>query len=245
MLNKIYFYPLKWLTIFFTFSFIILICLGTWQIKRLFWKNELIQFYNTQFSKNVILLNNHEIPPKNIEYRKAKIKGKFLNSSEILVTGKTYEGNAGFHVVTPLLTNNGNLYFVNRGWVSEKYKSQDTRKFSIIEGETIISGIIRLPQKKGYFVPKNDIKKNFWITIIPTEMKRKIPINNVNIITNIYIDALRSSNKIKLPIGVKSEIQLRNQHLSYALTWYSLAFALIYVYLAYHHSIGRLTFKKK
>ena len=66
----------------------------------------------------------------------------------------------------------------------------------------------------------------------------------MNIITNIYIDALRSSNKIKLPIGVKSEIQLRNQHLSYAITWYGLALSLLFVYFSYHASSGRLIFKK-
>ena len=37
---------LFWPTIFFIPSLIILIALGTWQIKRLIWKEDLISFYN-------------------------------------------------------------------------------------------------------------------------------------------------------------------------------------------------------
>ena len=37
-------------------------------------------------------------------------------------------------------------------------------------------------------------------------------------------------------------MNLRNSHLSYAVTWYGIALALIGVYLAFHHQAGRLSF---
>jgi surfeit locus 1 family protein len=48
-----------------------------------------------------------------------------------------------------------------------------------------------------------------------------------------------------LPIGVSGEPKLRNQHLSYAITWYGLALSLLIVYFSYHVSNGRLRIKKK
>jgi surfeit locus 1 family protein len=45
-----------------------------------------------------------------------------------------------------------------------------------------------------------------------------------------------------LPIAAKTELNLRNAHLSYAMTWYGIALGLLAVYLAFHHQAGRLTF---
>ena len=60
--------------------------------------------------------------------------------------------------------------------------------------------------------------------------------------TAVYAAALRTSDEIRLPIGARTETNLRNSHLGYAVTWYGIACALIGVYLAFHHQAGRLTF---
>ena len=60
--------------------------------------------------------------------------------------------------------------------------------------------------------------------------------------TAVYAAALRTSDEIRLPIGARTETNLRNSHLGYAITWYGIACALIGVYLAFHHQAGRLTF---
>ncbi len=38
-------------------------------------------------------------------------------------------------------------------------------------------------------------------------------------------------------------VSFRNQHLSYAVTWFALALCLLGVWLAYHISTGRIAFK--
>jgi len=108
-----------------------------------------------------------------------------------------------------------------------------------------LKGIIRYPQKKGYFVPENDGKNGFWFTIKPSEIFKFLNFNSTEIISNYYIDALRVGEKMTLPIGVSGEPKLRNQHLSYAITWYGLALSLLIVYFSYHVSNGRLRIKKK
>ena len=239
-----YFKPLMWPTIFFLFSLSILISLGVWQIQRLIWKEDLISFYNDQYQNSVIRLDESSIIPKDIEFRKVKVNGSFLNNKEIQVTGKVYEGNAGFHVITPFVMSNGKIILVNRGWVSENYRMPKTRKFSLLNENIMIEGIARLPQKKGYFVPENDPKNRFWFTIKPNEIRRYLKLDEKIFIKNFYIDILRDSKQIKLPIGIKPGINLRNQHLSYAMTWFSLAVVLIIIYISYHYSEGRLKVKR-
>ena len=134
---------------------------------------------------------------------------------------------------------------INRGWVSEGYRNPKKRKFSLVEGQIVLKGIIRYPQKKGYFVPENDGNNGFWFTIKPNEIINFLNLTSNDVINNYYIDALRQGEKLTLPIGVTGKPKLRNQHLSYAVTWYGLALSLLFVYFSYHVSSGRLSFKKK
>ena len=54
-MKSIQFRPLLWPTLFSIVSFLVLISLGTWQVKRLFWKNNIISNYTEKFEKNKIL----------------------------------------------------------------------------------------------------------------------------------------------------------------------------------------------
>ena len=62
--------------------------------------------------------------------------------------------------------------------------------------------------------------------------------------TSFYLDVLRKKDIITLPIAPKINIDIRNVHLNYALTWFGIALSLIGVYLSYHISNGRIGFKK-
>ena len=241
---KFQFKPLLWPTIFYIFSFLILVSLGTWQIKRLIWKENLINFYNNQYQNSAFNLDSVKLIPKNIQFRRVNTTGVFLNKKEVHITGKTYEGNAGFHVVTPFEMEDGRLILVNRGWVSENYRMPESRKFSLIEKTISIQGIARLPQKKGYFVPENEPENQFWFTINPPEIQKYLNLDHKTFVSSFYIDILRQSNKIKLPIGIKQGVNLRNQHLSYAITWFSLSIVLTIIYISFHFFEGRLIIRK-
>ncbi len=245
MYLKVKFRPLFWPTIFTIFSMFTLLSLGSWQVYRLMWKNNLISNYLNKFNNEVIYYNGNLNFNEELEYRRINIEGKYINEKEILVIGKTFEGNAGFHLLTPLITKNNKVFIINRGWISEKYKLQNSRPFTIIKNNISINGIIRKPQNKGYFVPENDPIGNFWFTIKPREIEKALNLQNLDFERNFYISSIRNSKKLSLPIGVSGTPNFRNQHLSYAITWYSLAIVLIIIYLAFHFKEKRLTVKRK
>ena len=239
------FRPLLWPTIFTILSLLTLLSLGSWQVYRLIWKNNLISNYLNKFNNEIIYYNNKFDFKEEFEYRRINIEGKFLNDKEILVIGKTFEGNAGFHLLTPLITKNKKVILINRGWISEKYKFQNSRKFTIIKNVILVNGIIRKPQNKGYFVPENDPIGNFWFTIKPREIQKALKLDNYDFEKNFYISSVRSSKKLSLPIGVSGTPNFRNQHLSYAITWYSLALVLLIIYLTFHYKEKRFIVKRK
>ena len=214
---NIYFKPMLWPSIFSIIIFAILFTFGTWQVKRLFWKEALIERYVSESQSNPIK-NPSELDSLKIkEFKSVEVSGSFLHKEETYITGKTFEGNAGFHVITPLKLKNNKIILINRGWVSEGYKNPKKRKFSLVEGQILIKGIIRYPQKKGYFVPENDGKNGFWFTIKPNEIINFLNLTSNKVINNYYTDALRQGEKLTLPIGVTGKPKLRNQHLSLSL----------------------------
>ena len=170
--------------------------------------------------------------------------GEFRHHQEIYLTGRTYEGNAGFHVVTPFLLTDGRTILINRGWIAESYRDRSTREFSLVPGQVTVDAILRLPADKGYFVPENDPDAGFWFTLVPSEIVDYVGVP-APVVAGYYADALRTSEVMTLPIGAKTELNLRNAHLSYAMTWYGIALALVGVYSAFHYQAGRLRFGGK
>ena len=234
------FRPLLWPTFFALPALIILLGLGTWQVQRLEWKNQLIHDFETRATADPIELPVVAIAPE-MEFRHLSLTGEFDHDRELFLTGRTYEGNAGFHIVTPFQLTDGRIILINRGWVSESYRDPAKRAFTLVEGETTVAAILRFPAKKGYFVPENEPDNGFWFTLVPAQMVKHLALGD-DAETDIYAAALRTSDKISLPIGAKTETNLRNSHLGYAITWYGIACALIGVYAAFHHQRGRLGF---
>ena len=241
---SIKFRPIFWPTLFTIISLLILISLGTWQVYRLIWKNSLISNYLYKFNNEIIKYDKSFSFNDEFEYRRINIKGRFINEKEILIIGKTFEGNVGFHLITPFITNEEKLLLINRGWISEKLKLRSSRSFSLIEEDIVIDGIIRRPQKKGYFVPENDPIGNFWFTIKPYQIEKALKLESFDLEKKFYVDVIRDKGKLKLPIGVSGSPNFRNQHLTYAFTWYSLAITLIIVYFVFHFKEKRLIIKR-
>ncbi len=121
----------------------------------------------------------------------------------------------GWHVVTPfILEENGEAILVNRGWVP-KTKSKRASRPEPPSSDSVldITGLVRTTEPRQQFTPKNQVESNTWVS-------RDIPAmaNKLNTLP-IFIDADAESSVKGGPIGGQTRIQLRNEHLSYMLTW--------------------------
>jgi len=238
-----YFRPFFWLTFFSVPSLAVLLMLGFWQLDRLAWKTELIESFNERANAPAMALPDQTADISQLEFRNLDLTGRFLHEKELYLTGRTYEGNAGFHVVTPFRTSDGKVILVNRGWVSEAYREPETRLFSVKDEQVSPRAVLRLPQQKGYFVPENDPANGFWFTLKPDEMTAFLELNDAA--GTYYADQVRTGEVLTLPIAAETRIEVRNTHLNYALTWFGVALSLIGVYIAYHVNAGRLGLKRR
>ena len=132
------FRPLLWPTLFALPALLVLLWLGTWQVQRLEWKNQLIEDFESRATAAPVDLPSGDVGPE-MEFRRLALTGSYDHDREVFMTGRTYEGNAGFHIVTPFTLTDGRTVLINRGWVSESYREQDKREFTLVEGEVTVA----------------------------------------------------------------------------------------------------------
>jgi len=61
----------------------------------------------------------------------------------------------------------------------------------------------------------------------------------------VYVDAAATPIPGGYPLGGETRIELPNDHLQYAITWFLLALALVVIYLVFHHQHGRLVLPRR
>lgn len=237
------FRPTLWMTVASIPALLLLVWLGTWQVMRMQWKAELIdEFTNRALGEAIAPPAASDAADK--RFQRLSFEGVWMHHAEIQLTGRTFEGTAGYHVVTPMRLNDGRVLLLNRGWVSQDYRYAESRPSTLAAGPQQIEAILRLPARKGYFVPENDLAGNDWFTLKIADIVAKHDLGDA-VIATYTADVLRPSGPYVLPIGAGVEVNIPNDHWHYAMTWYGLALGLIGVYLAWHHQAGRLKFKGK
>ena len=117
----------------------------------------------------------------------------------------------------------GIFILVNRGWI-EKDQKNDLKKINIIETNKY-EGIIKKITRSNPFKPKNDIKNNEWYTLNLNDLK----IYTGNEFSNYVLHIEKISNTY---LQLKQiDPDLPNNHLKYAITWYSVAMSILIYFL--------------
>ena len=214
-----------------------MVALGTWQLERLRWKEALIADLTGRAAAGAVPLPPSGADLASVEYRHAVVSGTFLHDREMLLAARTYNGSVGSHVVTPLIMADGSMILVDRGWVPAVRKDPATRAAGQPAGLVTVDGIIRVPRRAGWLEPDNDPGRNIWFRADPPAMAAQIGFTGP--LAPVYLEAGPAPKPGGLPVGGQTRIDLPNDHLQYAITWYSLAMTLIVVYVLYHRQLKR------
>jgi surfeit locus 1 family protein len=208
---------------------LLMLGLGTWQLERLAWKTALI-------ADRVERTTAPPIPlPSTIgddEYRQVRVAGEFLHEKEMHLVAHSQRGNVGFQVITPLRLEGGGHLLVSRGWVPQDRRDPVRRAAGQVAGRVELEAVLRAAGRHGWLTPDNNPERNVWFTIDVPAMARYAGLDPAAV-RPFYVDAGPAPNPGGYPLGGQTRVNLPNDHLQYAITWYSLGIAFMVIYLVY------------
>jgi len=211
-------FKIKSLDIFFIFFIFTILSLGTWQVYRLYLKNNLISDLEKNLKTSSINFN----VDIDKEYTKVLFKKKDINTKIFLY--HLNKGEIGFKVIVPYEINSSLLVLVDKGWIRKD-------KINLIKNtlfnDDIIEGYTKKIREKNLFTPNNNIKEDFLYSVEIDNLKKSL---NKNIYPLLIIQTSKTNKDI---IPNDFEVRLPNNHLQYAITWYGLAIFTIIFFLYY------------
>ena len=187
----------------------ILLGLGIWQVKRLSWKNEILENIEQKIVAKPIALQKH-VSEENDQFRSVEVVGD-IQSKEIHVLTSLKTHGPGFLVISALRMPNGRSIMVDRGFVPE-IKKNGFRSNSKVK----ITGNLFWPNEIDNFIPTPNFEKNIWFGRDLYKMAEYLETEPVLIVA-------RNSKPQNSIIPQRVGANLSNNHLSYAITWFSLA----------------------
>ncbi|GAA4657900.1 SURF1 family protein [Bartonella pachyuromydis] len=216
--------------------FLLFSALGVWQIQRLNWKTNLIASANQRVHLPPIKAPSQNqwshITFEKDEYQPVVITGQFLTDKNIFVIAIAQD-TTGYWVLTPLQTADNSLTFINRGFIpmdarhdfqnsEQSQTNAPPHQNSVTQTkQTTIIGLLRMSERNGFFPRKNNPDKNLWYTRELPAMAEKLGLSTV---APYFIDAgEKTAMQGALPIAGLTVVQFSNNHLVYAITWFTLA----------------------
>lgn len=267
MLFKIFFRPLLIPTLITSFLLVILLFLGTWQLQRKEWKENILQREDLLWINPPILWQESNLifhlhtKLQNFPMRRYELKGSFLENPIILIPAllpsfskkkkdiqeqiysflkqKRYSFY-GYKIIQPFLIEKGSIIWVDRGWIPALSVLPKFKK------ENVLIQVRLEEESKSSFLQRkvgriNNPKQRKWIYFSSQEASKaydiEIPYNFYAVETSVNY---KTSGSFPVPALEKKHI--RNHHLTYALIWYSLGILVSLGYLIFHKQQGRLKF---
>lgn len=187
----------------------ILIALGLWQMQRLAWKEGVLAQIDARIADAPVALPATPDPQAD-RYLPVTATGRFTGEHlDVLVSRKQI--GPGLRVVEVLETQEGRRVLVDRGFVP-----QDDRAAPRLSGPATVEGNLHWPEEVDSFTPPPDTTTGLWFA-------RDVPAMAAALNTEPLLIVARAPTGGAIePMPVDSS-GIPNDHLNYAITWFSLA----------------------
>lgn len=213
--------------------------LGTWQVKRLQWKLDLIERVETRVHAAAVPAPGPDSWPRinavDDEYRHLRLSGKFLYPLTTRVQASTRLGS-GYWLLTPLRRADGSIVLVNRGFVAgpsggsnPSIQQPKTPQLAADDDVITVTGLLRMSEPGGAFLRDNDPAANRWYS---RDVQAIAAARGLIGVAPYFVDADAAKNaadndaqraSAENPVAGLTVISFHNNHLVYAITWYALA----------------------
>lgn len=189
----------------------ILIGLGVWQVQRLDWKEGVLAEIEAKIAADPVALPAAPDPQAH-KYLPVQVTGRFGDGAlRVLVSRKRV--GAGHLIISPFTTQAGRTILVDRGFLKLDDALTDPPADTIT-----ITGNLHWPDDRNSSTPENDVAGNTWFARDIAQMAEVLGTEPL----------LLTTREVSQPDGALTSLPvdtsgIPNDHLQYAVTWFSLA----------------------
>ncbi len=221
----------------------ILVSLGTWQVQRLAWKEDLIARVAERVGSDPV-----PAPPPaawdrfaidDWQFRPVSLTGTFRDSELHVYIALTRPqgplGGPGYFLVSPLRTTDGWFVLVNRGFVPDALKAPADRPADagVPEGVVTVTGLVRENETPNFVTPEPNLEDNVWFARDIAAMADALDLPPGRTAPYLVDAAASMTPAGGVPQAGETRISFPNNHLQYALNWYGLAVTCVVVFVLY------------
>jgi surfeit locus 1 family protein len=199
----------------------VLVWLGAWQVQRLAWKTEILAQIEERLAAAPVA-----VPPEPTseadQYRRVRADGS-IEPGELHVYTSAPMRGVGYRVIVPLELADGRRILLDRGFVPIEEKGAARRL-----GPTVVEGSLLWPRETDRFTAAPDRAKNIWFARDADLMAGALDTLPVMVVA-------ATSDDPDGPMPMPVTVNIPNDHLQYAITWFALAvvWAVMTGYLLY------------
>ena len=188
----------------------VLLWLGTWQLERLQWKQAILADIDARITAAPLPVPTTPDPVKD-RYQPVALQGQFAGQTlRVLVSQKQI--GAGYRLITALDTEIGPV-LVDRGFVPVAAPMP-----ALPVGQVQVAGNLHWPDDRNSATPENDVAGNTWFARDVAQMAAQLQTRPLLVVARQISPA--EAGVTPLPVDSSA---IPNDHLNYAITWYSLA----------------------
>jgi surfeit locus 1 family protein len=215
--------------------------LGVWQLRRLSWKEALIARVESRATAAPVEAPPRArwaaLTPEDYDFVHARVSGRFDLAREALVFSPPPSGagvEPGYRVIAPLLLDEGGAVLVDRGFLPISRRADETRRREP-SGRVTLTGVLRGPQARNMFTPADAPQEGLFYTSDARALAAYLKLTDA---APFLLELDPAAPAPGLPRVYDHNIELSNNHLSYAITWFSLSAAVAGGFAFY--AMGRL-----
>ena len=208
----------------------VLVALGTWQLNRLAWKNDLIATASARLAAPPEALPE-VVDWANWDFRRVIVNGHYTHDSAVALGLASDNGQLGADLLVPFQLEDGRTLIVDRGYLPDLQLPPHVPEALEPLGPQRLTGVLRVGGGSGrnWFTPDNDLSGRHVYAYDWPDLEQLAGGPLVPVVLRLE----QSDGAQGLPRPGPTSIDFRNAHLGYAITWYALAAGLTAVYLLF------------
>ena len=189
----------------------VLIALGVWQLQRLTWKEAILARIERTISADPVALPADPDAARD-QYVPVAVSGSFTGQ-EIRVLASMKQIGAGYRLVAAFVTEDGRRIMVDRGLLPLEEAAD-----APAAGPARIQGNLHWPDETDSYTPAPDAKTGLWFARDVQGLAAALQTEPVLVVQR----AADPTDPAVIAIPVDTA-NIPNDHLGYAITWFSLA----------------------